>query len=199
MITRPSNPGTIRALACLSIGLVLIAGTASAQLGNFKLDQEAPGPRNITEPEGWKESGVVLPPWPKDGDLIEISPDGVTGPFRFYIDGANLGIDRSGGVVRYTIVVEGKNGTRNVSYEGVRCTIRGHYKTYAYGSGGRFMPVGDSDWQEIPASGTQAYLRDLFANRFCVPRETRPRVENDILRALNDRGSPRYSTGFQAD
>jgi len=189
----------IRTSSLLPLCLALVSGSAWAQLGGFEMDQTAPPPSSITEPEEWSEGRVRLPPWPNDNDLIELHPDGTDDAFRFFIDGANLSTDKDDDVVRYTIVIESPSGVRNVSFEGIRCTVRGHFKTYAYGAGGSFTRVPGAEWQDIPRLGTQAYVEDLFRNRLCVPREGRPREKKDILRALDDRGRPEYSTGFQAD
>jgi hypothetical protein len=120
-------------------------------------------------------------------------------PFRFYIDGRTLSVDTRDGVVRYTLVAESTSGARNVSFEGIRCTLKGAYRIYGYGTGDGFSPIGPSDWATIPAHGTEAFRRDLWRHNFCVPRETRPRTKQEILRALGGSGGSRSSTGFQAD
>ncbi len=165
----------------------------------FVPDPESVSPRSIEEGEAWKEGAVTLPPWPNDGDLVEFEPDGPPSPFRFYIDTRHLDTDTKGAVVRYVVVAESSSGTRNVSYEGIRCTLRGAYKVYAYGAGGRFADAPETDWLPIPKEGSEAYREDLWRTRFCVPRETRVRPTREIVRALKGRGVPHVNTGFQAD
>ncbi len=177
----------------------LIFGASGGRDDAFVPDPEPGGKRNIEEPREWTEGRVNLPPWPKDADLVEFRPELPDTPFRFYIDGRNLSRDDKDSVVRYTLVAEGASGTRNVSFEGIRCTLRGAYRIYAYGTGGRFSPVGASDWLPLPAAGTEAFRHDLWANRFCVPRETRARSPKEIARALRDQGTSQQTTGFQAD
>ena len=165
----------------------------------FVPDPEPVRPSSIEEGEAWKEGAVALPPWPSDGDLVEFEPDGPPSPFHFYIDTRHLDTDTRGAVVRYVVVAESKTGTRNVSYEGIRCTLRGGYKVYAYGAGGRFADAPETDWLPIPTEGSEAYREDLWRNRFCVPRETRVKPTREIIRSLKGRGVPRESIGFQAD
>lgn len=167
-------------------------------------DAFVPDPRpgrlgEIQEPQVWKEGRVELPAWPRDSDLIEFRPELPSTPFRFYLDGRSLSRDPKDAVVRYTLVVDSPSGSRNVSFEGIRCTLRGAYRIYAYGADERFHSSGPSDWQPLPADGPEAYRMDLWRNRFCVPRETRPRTLTEIHRALRDQGTSKETTGFQAD
>ena len=101
--------------------------------------------------------------------------------------------------MRFTLVVEAPSGARNISFEGIRCSLRGAYRIYAYGDQGRFSPAEPSDWMPLPETGTEAYRKDLWRNRLCVPRETRPRTLKEIQRALRDQGTSEQTTGFQAD
>ena len=196
-------PKPSRLRSSLSLALLLAPGLTLGASGGrddaFVPDPEPGGKRNFEEPREWTEGRVDLPPWPKDADLVEFRPDLPGTPFRFYIDGRNLSRDDKDAVVRYTLVAEGASGARNVSFEGIRCTLSGAYRIYAYGTGGRFSPIGPSDWLPLAAAGTEAFRRDLWANRFCVPRETRARSLKEILRALRDQGTSQQTTGFQAD
>jgi hypothetical protein len=75
-----------------------------------------------------------------------------TSPFRHYIDTKSLSVDAQQ-IVRYTVVVKSSSGGSNVAYEGMRCTPNGSFRTYAYGSGGRFQPGGVADWRAVNADG----------------------------------------------
>ena len=199
MSTKQPRNQALGALTLLPLCLCLIAATAQAGKKDLVFDTEPVGPHSSGDPEKWKEGRVTLPPWPKDADLIEVEPEHVSDSFRYFIDGAHLNVDNRDEIVRYTLVVEDAKGHRNVSFEGIRCTLHGHYRTYAYGVDGRFNRTGGSDWQVVPVRGSMAYLEDLFTNRFCVPRGLRPRTKKDILRALNDRGSADNSAFFLSD
>jgi hypothetical protein len=198
----PMTPRLRSALALVLV-VVLAPGLALGERGGrddfFVPDPEPGGHRDIQEAEEWREGRVDLPPWPKDEDLVELRPDLPESRFRFFLDGRNLSRDAKDAVVRYTLVAESASGARNVSFEGIRCTLKGAYRVYAYGTGGRFSPIGPSDWQPIPESGAEAFRHDLARHRFCVPRETRPRTLTEIRRALKDQGTSQQTTGFQAD
>lgn len=174
-------------------------GAMAARDDAFVPDAEAPAPSDIQEGAAWKESKSPPPPWPSDADLQEFTlespePD----PFRYFIDKKHLAIGPDG-VVRYTLVAEASSGTRNVSFEGLRCTPRGKYKIYAYGVGGRFSAVDSSDWEPIAAPQADTYRKDLWRYHFCVPREFKPRPKKDMIRSLQGHIAPRQNTGFQAD
>ncbi len=182
----------------LPIALLLLAASPSWADNPF-LDAPGPAPPStITDSEPWKESGFTLPPLPLDKNLVEFELDGPSGSFRYFIDTESLSIDRDG-VVRYTVVAQGLGGTRNIAYEGLRCTLRGEYRVYGVATGGRFTSTGETSWQPITSLGQEQYRNELWRYHFCVPREFKPRPKRDMLRSLSGHGSPRENTGFQAD
>ncbi|WP_245232425.1 CNP1-like family protein [Thiorhodococcus minor] len=164
----------------------------------FVPDPTPPGPSDIRPGTPWQEAAVRLPPWPDDADLVEFELDGSADPFRYFIDAKHLSVgpDR---VVRYTLVAQGRNGTRNLSFEGIRCSPKGSYKVFAYGTGGRFSALEGGDWQQISNLDGERYRKDLWRFHFCVPREFKPRPKQDMIRSLQGRIAPRQNTGFQAD
>lgn len=190
-----SRPSAFLAL----VALLALSGQSALGENSFELDPERVGTKNIVGGEAWKEGALTLPAWPRDADLVEWVPEGTGTGLRYFIDGANLRLDPSGEVVRYTLVVQGNSGIRNVSYEGIHCTLRGEYKVYAYGIEGRFDRAPPSDWARIVEIGSEAFRDDLHRHRFCVPRETQARPVKDMIRALRGRVSATESTGFQAD
>jgi hypothetical protein len=191
----PSCPSAVVALA------VLLPLSCQPALGgnNFELDPDRVGTKGVVEGEAWKEGALSLPAWPRDSDLVEWVPEGTAADLRYFVDVANLRLDPSGEVVRYTLVVQSPTGTRNVSYEGIHCTLRGAYKVYAYGIDGHFERVPPADWAKIEEIGQESFRDDLHRHRFCVPRETQARPVKDMIRALRGRVSATESTGFQAD
>ena len=195
-------PPRLRSPLCVALFLLLpnlAFGDRGGRDDSFVPDPEPVRPRDIQEAEEWKEGRVDLPPWPKEEDLVVFRPDLPESLFRFYLDRRNLSRDAKDRVVRYTLVAESASGARNVSFEGIRCTLRGAYRVYAYGTGSRFNPIGPSDWLPIPETGSEAFRHDLWRNRFCVPRETRPRTLKEIQDALRNWGTSQQTTGFQAD
>jgi hypothetical protein len=149
-------------------------------------------------PESKAEVQVILPPWPRDADLIAFVPGGTATPYRFFIDGTHLRVDPSGSEVHYTLIIETANGLRNVSYEGIRCDLNGAFKTFAYGSDGRFVKSTAADWAPLSALGNGAYRVELYRHHFCVQRDTRARPLKDILRGLRGGESTNYAPVFQA-
>ena len=214
MTTRPAatrrptavrGPLPNRRLSRLLSGLLcpllagLLSGPAAAANDGFKLDQEHPRPRGglTDEPIDRPQVAAPVPPWPRDGDLIAFVPDGPERPFKFFIDGRSLSLSDRDSEVHFTLVIESRTGTRNVSFEGLRCTLHGAWKTFAYGADGRFVKAEGTDWESIPETGNDAYREDLRL-RFCVPREFRARPIKDLQRALRGRVSRSDNTGFQA-
>ncbi|WP_295580784.1 CNP1-like family protein [uncultured Lamprocystis sp.] len=189
----------LRRYAPLILMPLLLGAARTNADNNFKLDPEPIRPSNVQEGAERQEAAVNLPPWPRDQDLLAFTPEGPRSPFKFFIDGKNLRIDEPIAAVRYTLVIELPSGGRNVSYEGIRCTLKGAWKTYAYGSDGAFAEAPAAEWQPLSTSASEAYRDDLRRHYLCVPRETRTRPLKDILRALQGRGRSSESTGFQAN
>jgi len=192
-------PFRFRRSACLILAPLLCGAAPAGAENNFKLDPEPIRPSNIQEGAERQEAAVILPPWPRDQDLLAFIPEGPQSPFKFFIDGKNLRIDEPIAAVRYTLVIESPSGGRNVSYEGIRCTLKGLWKTYAYGSDGAFAKAPAAEWQPLSTGPSDAYRDDLRRHYLCVPRETRTRPLKDILRALQGRGRTSEITGFQAN
>ena len=182
----------------LLLALVPIAALSAEKHRPFIDEAEPVTPSSIQEGEVWKEGKAALPPWPKDGDLIEFRLDGDDSSLRYSIDGKHLTVGADGGV-RYTLVVQSRGGARNVSFEGLRCTPKGAYKVYAYGTGDAFKPAPEGDWQPIREHGYDKYHRELHGHFLCVPLKFEPRPTNDMLRALRGPINPRQNTGFMPD
>lgn len=184
----------------LPLVLFLLAAQADARDDAFVPDSGPEVPASVREiDDPWVEQVVKVPPWPADADLIAFPVDGPDRGFRFAIDGRNLAIGDDG-VVRYTLVAESASGARNVSFEGIRCTPRGQHRIYAYGSGGRFHTIADSDWQPISASDSDPYRYDLWRTYLCVFRQFVPRSRSDMLSALQRGRVHRLDgTGFLPD
>jgi len=184
--------------------LALLVLLASAQTHAEKhrqfIDEAEPQvPSSVQEREKWKEQDSVgLPPWPKDGDLVEFQLDNDSRPWRYFIDGRNLKVG-SDGVVRYTLVVEPSSGARNVSFEGIRCSPKGDFKIYAYGMDGSFQAVPGDEWQGISGVGGDQIHRELYRHFLCVPLKFQARPKKDMLRALSGPINPRQNSGFLPD
>lgn len=176
--------------------VALTAGHPAAADRFFIDEQDRVIPKSVKEGAPWSEIAGGLPPWPRDEDLVELRLDAST-PFRYFIDGRNLAVG-SDEVIRYTLVAESRDGARNVSFEGIRCTPEGAYKVYAYGNEGAFTPQ-QSDWKQVPQRRPDDYHSLLHGHFLCVPRKFEPRPRKDMLRALSGHISPRENAGFMSD
>lgn len=135
-------------------------------------------PDDIEDPAPWKERAANLPPYPEDGDLIEIEIPSRSDSFEAFIDGENLQIGEDG-VVRYTVVLRSRRGTENVMVEGIRCSTR-EYRSYAVGvSDGKLEPTPERPWRLIGRpTGAMSYrlaMSETYAcqyNRLPFPKET---------------------------
>ncbi len=188
------------AAVTLMLTLVLASSLALAAKPRQFIDEAEPAtPASISDPKPWEEGRIDLPPWPKDGDLVEFELDRASpSRFRYFIDGSHLsiGID---GVVRYTLVAESPSGTRNVTFEGLRCKAQGVFRTYAYGSNDRFIPVEGADWQAVTSQSGDRLHRELHGHFLCGPRTFEPRPIPDMIRALKGKVRGRENAGFLPD
>jgi hypothetical protein len=175
-------PGT---LIVVSLAALLAGGLAPAAADTpFLPDPDDDLPKNIEEGRKWAEEDAKLPPWPRDADLVEVKIDGPPGRFRHLIDIASLRTGRDD-VVRYTLIAESAIGARNVTFEGLRCTPKGAYKVYAFGSDGAFEPAAVSEeWQRIEARGGDRVHDALWRHYLCVRRLFEPRPPRDQVRML---------------
>ena len=124
-----------------------------------------PAPADTIVEEEWKEVELHLPAYPKDADLLPmLLSKGVAE--RILIDSGSISVGRDD-VVRYTVVIEGSGGARNIFYEGIRCTTR-EYKRFAYGTAERtFAPMTNATWEKIYNHGLGAFRYEAFRYYFC--------------------------------
>lgn len=107
-----------------------------------------------------------LPAFPKDVDLkaFYVSP---TTDNRFYIDRKSVSVVDDG-VVRYTLVVVSSSGSRNVSFEGMRCES-GEIRRYAFGrADGTWSKSRNARWEPIEGGAVRnRHHAALFGEYFC--------------------------------
>ncbi|NKN31825.1 CNP1-like family protein [Marichromatium bheemlicum] len=185
-------------LLTLLLPLALTGPLPASADNAFVTDPEAPTPSSVREGTRWQERATPPPPWPEEADLIEFELDQPHAGFRYFIDGRHLQVG-SDDVVRYTLVAQAPSGARNLSFEGLRCTPRGTYKTYAYGAAGRFVLLDEPQWQPIGDHAHERFRQELWRHHFCVPRGFTPRPRKDMLRSLQGHIAPRQNSGFLTD
>jgi hypothetical protein len=133
----------------------------------------------------WKEQEAKLPPYPKDERLIRFDT-GPTSELRFFIDRDSLSVGED--LVRFTLVAK-SDGAANVSYEGIRCSMR-ERKVYAYGrSDGTWREARDPQWVRIGSPVTDLHRFVLWNYYFC-PQRVPIRSANEGLDALKLGGHP---------
>ena len=165
MRRRAARAGLLALALALPQAAALAQNTNDMQLpsggrSDWEIEQER---RNPNEDE------VRLPPYPKEGDLLEFSAGRRT-PFRFFIDAASLSVGRDN-IVRYAVVARSPSGVANVFYEGMRCGT-GQYKTYAQGIDGKWEPRRDVDWRSVEPRNTEHWRGVLRWDFFCPKRGT---------------------------
>ena len=202
----PTGPGRRRAASAAQYGgqtwarVLLLCGLAIGLAHAetpFVNDAEMGPPSSVKEGRKWQEESVRMPPWPRDADLVEVKLDHSDTAFRHFIDTKSLSTGGDG-VVRYTLVAESDSGARNVSFEGLRCTPKGKYKTYAYGAGSRFTPTSIAeDWRPVDERAGDRLHFELWKHYLCVPRLFQPRPKKDQVRILKSGRVPAIeNSGF---
>jgi len=194
------RPPLCRGVAGLLLGALACAQVAVAQGYRdtpFKPDAAPDAPKSIKPGRKWQEGEVSLPAWPRDADLVQVKLDGPAQPLSHYIDTRSL-TTGDDGVVRYTLVTKSPSGTRNVSFEGLRCTPKGRWKTYAYGMKGRFESTAVADqWQEIRSQEADPLHFDLWRHYLCIHRTFAARPKRDQVHVLKSGRVPAVETsGF---
>lgn len=140
-----------------SASLLLVAMLTSATVfADFEEDYES---------KQWQEIEIQLPAAPKQETLLPFYVSAAT-ENRFFIDGATLSVG-SDGVVRYVLLVLTPQGTRNVTYEGMRCETR-ERRIYASGRlDGSWSKARKNEWVRIQDAYANRQHAALFLEYFC--------------------------------
>lgn len=132
-------------------------------------------------PGGWQEEEVVFPPVPEEKNLkgffVSAAIDN-----RYAVDLASISVGKDG-VVRYVLVVDTPGGSRNVTYEGMRCETK-EKRLYATGRrDGRWISSRNVDWERIVDTPPRRQHAALFLEYFC-PGATLVRDAEEARNAL---------------
>lgn len=168
-------PPLIRSLA-LILGLAVLSG------GQVHAEFE-----DDYEEKPWAEIEVQLPAPPKAEDLLAfyVSP---TTDNRFLIDPASISVG-SDGVIRYTLVVLTPGGTRNVTFEGMRCST-GEKRIYAFGrTNGAWSKSRANKWEPVKEAVNNRHHAALYYEYFC-PDGVIARSAEEARLALRNGGHP---------
>ena len=151
---RQALPNPFQSAAVLVAVLIFAAtGTASAQ--------------GFIDPVDWKEIDVPPPPAFDVTKLVTFDVT-VNSALTYGVDPASVTISKVDGVVRYVLVAFSASGSKNVMYDGLRCST-GEVKTYArYTPDGRWVPVTDPQWRSVFDSTTARHSLRLARAGVCV-------------------------------
>ncbi len=133
-------------------------------------------------PKTWQEIEAVLPPFPESQNLVPFTV-GAFHDKKFMIDGANINVGKDW-VLRFTLVIESKEGAQTISYEGLRCETT-ERRVYAFGHAAdkRWSKPKKSDWARVPP-GANVYA-ELAGTYFCPIGGRTVFTPEDAIRALN--------------
>lgn len=139
----------------LSIGALMAASLFQAAIAE---------PEDYVRPT-WQEGEFVLPAAPSPEGLVPFYVSATTDN-RFFVDVSSLTVGGDG-VVRYVLVVLTKQGARNVTFEGMRCTSR-ERRVYATGrADGSWSTARRNDWIKVSEATTNRQHAALFQDYFC--------------------------------
>lgn len=145
------------------------------------------GPLWENSDDEWQEENTVFPPVPDGQQWLSFDAGPVT-PHRFFVDAASVAVGEDG-VVRYVLLVETRAGSRNVSFEGIRCSAR---KWRLYGSlrsDANWGRSRDDSWNRLTDGISQRHRLALFSEYFC-PGGVIVRSAEEALDALRKGGHP---------
>ncbi len=135
--------------------------------------------------EAWKEEKIAMPPYPKDDDLIEAASSAASNVFRIFVDAKNIVITDDG-VVHYTVILQSSKGSKNVFFEGLRCSAQ-QYKVYGYGTNdGKVIKSKKPAWRSVFDSRRHDFRRRFAEHYLCSLYGHTESVETIVYRLEND-------------
>ncbi|PLY12507.1 MAG: hypothetical protein C0631_16765 [Sedimenticola sp.] len=162
--------------------LCLLAGTAPAADRFSQAPHQSDNP-NVEDYE-WSEILVELPPFPVEGDLLEVNLDLPKARFRYLIDEKNLVSNKEDGTVQYTLVIQSPSGAKNIAFESIHCTQR-EFKSYAFGdSKGQWRRMRKPEWREIRNYGLNQYRYQLWNDYLCNNNSSTRYTTEDIIESI---------------
>lgn len=157
-------PGLCRKLV---VGVV-IASASSVALPKGPDDYELMmkyKSEGASEEKVWSEGRFQLPPLPDPAHLVSIDVSADTRN-KFAVDEQSV-VYGEDDVIRYTVVITSPSGSRNVTYEGMRCATA-ERRVYAFlGSSGNWTPARSSAWVRIQENTLNRHHAALFREYFC--------------------------------
>jgi hypothetical protein len=167
-------------LPLLAVAIAMVALPVLAKKDIYG-DEPNEFPFDEKNAEKWKESAIVLPPYPDDRDLLPVVMSN-TDTLKIYIDGKSISRAQDR-VARFALIVESSSGARSVVYDGYRCETR-QYKTYAIGTPQHaWTTIADPQWLTVPRSEINAF-RDVIYRRYVCDGQSSTRSPEELRRLL---------------
>lgn len=136
-------------------------------------------------PNRWEEAAWQLPLAPREDRLLSFYVSAST-TNRFFVDGSSITVGPDG-VVRYVLVIQGGQGARTVTFEGMRCETR-EKRIYSAGrADGSWSPVRKAEWSKVVEIQGNRYHAALFQEYFC-PNGVIVRNADEALEAFRRGG-----------
>jgi CNP1-like family len=170
---------------CALVAATLVVGTFVAGCASEKPPSAFEEAFNDDTKE-WKELETQLPAPPGPRDLMSFPVSGATS-YRFAVDAKSLSVGTDG-VFRFTLVATSPSGTRNVTYEGIRCDTH-EKKLYAIGrSDGTWTRARTAKWMRIEEVGNNRQHAALEKDILC-PDGYNARSPEQIIARLRPPGN----------
>lgn len=135
----------------------------------------------------WKEETGEIPAPPLDNrGLVKMSVRRLGDDFKVMVDPKSLNVGKEDYVVRYWLVVEGKLGAVNTTYEGIRCSTN-QFKIYAYASrkkNGKISEMKKAKWLPLKGIRGNDFHEELALDFFCDFGS--PRLKKEILARMKE-------------
>ncbi len=129
----------------------------------------------------WQEETLTIPSYPKKKNLIKLELP--HSRYKYFIDKKSISVGKSDQVARYTVVIQSSSGTKNVFYEGIRCSTK-EYRTYVFAiNSKKFQSMNDKRWKNIRGAGAYKYRLSLFEFYVCHNSSVR-RKASEIVQTL---------------
>lgn len=121
------------------------------------------------EKKAWEELEVNVPAYPGIEFASGVALYVLGSEYTYILDINALSSDEDG-VVRYSIAITSPTGANNILYEGLRCKTA-QYKTYAYGSQGKWSEAVFPAWRKVTRGAGLEFRKVLYKNYFCDEME----------------------------
>lgn len=138
-------------------------------------------PPDVNNPD-WAETEVPPPPAFSLDKLVSFDAGSIGAALVFAIDPSTIRITRSDNIVRYVMVATSSSGTKNILYEGIRCSTA-EVKTYArYSPEGKWNQVSDPQWKPLNDSSPSKHALRLAKAGACDNTSTALSAETMVAR-----------------